>query len=101
MDASRVDGGRPEGFEAGFYVKPTVFVNVKNDMTIAQEEIFGPLAKRVSLKNRETTGAYFLQFLNLGRNGRSENRRRAGPLLKGRVSVWPYRNGATGRSWNR
>jgi aldehyde dehydrogenase (NAD+) len=35
--------GRPESFEAGFYVKPTVFVNVKNDMTIAQEEIFGPV----------------------------------------------------------
>jgi aldehyde dehydrogenase (NAD+) len=35
--------GRPKGFEAGYFVKPTVFVNVKNDMTIAQEEIFGPV----------------------------------------------------------
>jgi len=35
--------GRPEGLEAGYFVKPTVFVNVKNDMTIAQEEIFGPV----------------------------------------------------------
>jgi aldehyde dehydrogenase (NAD+) len=35
--------GRPDGLEAGFFVKPTVFVNVKNDMTIAQEEIFGPV----------------------------------------------------------
>jgi aldehyde dehydrogenase (NAD+) len=35
--------GRPDGFEAGFFVKPTVFVNVKNDMAIAQEEIFGPV----------------------------------------------------------
>jgi aldehyde dehydrogenase (NAD+) len=35
--------GRPEGLETGFFVKPTVFVNVKNDMTIAQEEIFGPV----------------------------------------------------------
>src|SRR5260370_24081426 len=34
---------RPEGLEAGYFVKPTVFVNVKNDMTIAQEEIFGPV----------------------------------------------------------
>jgi hypothetical protein len=32
---------QPEGLEAGYFVKPTVFVNVKNDMTIAQEEIFG------------------------------------------------------------
>src|SRR6202049_3871068 len=31
--------GHPEGFEAGYFLKPTVFVNVKNDMTIAQEEI--------------------------------------------------------------
>jgi aldehyde dehydrogenase (NAD+) len=35
--------GHPEGFEAGYFVKPTVFVNVKNDMIIAQEEIFGPV----------------------------------------------------------
>jgi aldehyde dehydrogenase (NAD+) len=35
--------GHPEGFEAGYFVKPTVFVNVNNDMTIAQEEIFGPV----------------------------------------------------------
>jgi len=35
--------GRPEGLSAGFYVKPTVFANVKNDMTIAREEIFGPV----------------------------------------------------------
>ena len=35
--------GHPKGFEAGYYVKPTVFVNVENHMTIAQEEIFGPV----------------------------------------------------------
>ncbi len=35
--------GRPEGLDKGFYVKPTVFAHVKNDMTIAQEEIFGPV----------------------------------------------------------
>jgi aldehyde dehydrogenase (NAD+) len=34
--------GRPDGFEAGHFVKPTVFVNVKNDMTIAQEETSAP-----------------------------------------------------------
>ena len=37
------DPGHPEGLEAGYFVKPTVFVNVKNDMTIAREEIFGPV----------------------------------------------------------
>src|SRR5699024_1792669 len=35
--------GKPDGLEKGYYVKPTVFTNVKNDMTIAQEEIFGPV----------------------------------------------------------
>ncbi len=35
--------GRPEGLETGFYVQPTVFSHVTNDMTIAQQEIFGPV----------------------------------------------------------
>ena len=35
--------GHPKGLEAGYFVKPTVFVNVTNDMTIAREEIFGPV----------------------------------------------------------
>ena len=35
--------GRPEGLEVGYYVKPTVFAGVTNDMTIAREEIFGPV----------------------------------------------------------
>ena len=35
--------GRPEGLNKGFYVRPTVFADVRNDMTIAVEEIFGPV----------------------------------------------------------
>jgi aldehyde dehydrogenase (NAD+) len=35
--------GRPEGLNKGYYVKPTIFANVTNDMTIAREEIFGPV----------------------------------------------------------
>uniref|UniRef100_UPI003F6B90DE aldehyde dehydrogenase family protein n=1 Tax=Congregibacter sp. TaxID=2744308 RepID=UPI003F6B90DE len=35
--------GRPDGLEAGYYVKPTVFSGVNNTMTIAREEIFGPV----------------------------------------------------------
>ena len=35
--------GRPDGLDTGYYVKPTVFANVTNDMTIAREEIFGPV----------------------------------------------------------
>ncbi len=35
--------GRPEGFNRGYYVRPTVFANVKPEMTISREEIFGPV----------------------------------------------------------
>ena len=35
--------GRPAGLAKGYYVKPTIFSNVRNDMTIAREEIFGPV----------------------------------------------------------
>ncbi|MFT4397644.1 aldehyde dehydrogenase family protein [Gordonia lacunae] len=35
--------GRPEGLETGYYVKPTVFTNVTNDMEIARTEVFGPV----------------------------------------------------------
>jgi aldehyde dehydrogenase (NAD+) len=35
--------GRPDGLTKGFFVKPTIFSNVRNDMTIAREEIFGPV----------------------------------------------------------
>jgi aldehyde dehydrogenase (NAD+) len=43
--------GRPEGLDKGYYVKPTVFANVTNDMTIAKEEIFGPV---ISILGYET-----------------------------------------------
>ncbi len=36
-------GGRPKDIQRGWYVEPTIFVNVSNDMKIAQEEIFGPV----------------------------------------------------------
>ncbi|MEM9633436.1 MAG: aldehyde dehydrogenase family protein [Pseudomonadota bacterium] len=36
--------GKPEGIERGHYVRPTVFADVDNDMTIAREEVFGPVA---------------------------------------------------------
>ena len=43
--ATLVAGGveKPEGYDKGYYVKPTVFANVTTDMTIAKEEIFGPV----------------------------------------------------------
>jgi len=45
--------GHPKGLEAGYYVKPTVFVNVKNDMAIAQEEIFGPVLSVIAYDSED------------------------------------------------
>ncbi len=45
--------GKPEGLEKGYYVKPTVFVDVKNDMEIAKTEIFGPVLSVIPFENEE------------------------------------------------
>jgi aldehyde dehydrogenase (NAD+) len=45
--------GHPQGLESGWYVKPTIFVNVDNDMTIAREEIFGPVLCVITYKTEE------------------------------------------------
>ena len=45
--------GRPAGFETGYYVRPTVFADVNNQMTIAREEIFGPVLCMLRFKTRE------------------------------------------------
>jgi aldehyde dehydrogenase (NAD+) len=45
--------GKPEGLEDGNFVKPTVFVNVNNQMRIAREEIFGPVLSIISYKTEE------------------------------------------------
>ncbi len=45
--------GRPEGFNKGYYVRPTVFADVSNDMTIAREEIFGPVLTMIPFETEE------------------------------------------------
>ena len=45
--------GRPDGFETGWYVKPTIFADVSNDMRIAQEEIFGPVLAIIPFESEE------------------------------------------------
>ncbi len=45
--------GRPDGLEKGFFIKPTVFSDVRNDMTIAQEEIFGPVLSIIPYDTEE------------------------------------------------
>ena len=46
-------GGRPEGLDSGYYVQPTVFADVDNSMTIAQEEIFGPVLSVIPYDTEE------------------------------------------------
>jgi len=45
--------GKPEGFEQGWYTKPTIFADVRNDMTIAQQEIFGPVLCIIPFEEEE------------------------------------------------
>jgi acyl-CoA reductase-like NAD-dependent aldehyde dehydrogenase len=46
-------GGRPEGLDSGWFVQPTVFADVDNSMTIAQEEIFGPVLAIIPFDTEE------------------------------------------------
>lgn len=63
--AKLVCGGvRPEGLDKGYFVKPTIFDGVKNDMKIAQEEIFGPVLSVIPFDTMEqvTEEANKIQF---------------------------------------
>jgi acyl-CoA reductase-like NAD-dependent aldehyde dehydrogenase len=53
--ATLVTGGaeQPDGLDKGFYIRPTVFSNVRNDMTIAREEIFGPVLSIIPYDTEE------------------------------------------------
>jgi len=53
--ARLIAGGpdRPEGMSTGYFVKPTIFAEVQNDMTIAREEIFGPVLCMISYQDEE------------------------------------------------
>jgi len=53
--AQLITGGpeRPEGMSQGYYVKPTIFAEVRNDMTIAREEIFGPVLCMIPYEDEE------------------------------------------------
>jgi len=46
-------GGRPEGLELGYFAKPTIFADVSNGMTIAREEIFGPVLCIIAYDDEE------------------------------------------------
>ena len=80
--------GKPEGYDTGWFVKPTIFSDVTNDMRIAREEIFGPVlviipfddeAEAIKIANDTPYGlAAYLQTGNLERAARVAARLRAG-----------------------
>jgi len=84
--------GRPKGLEAGYFVKPTVFVNVKNDMAIAQEEIFGPVLSVITYDSEDEAiriandSKYGLHAAVIGTD-LSRARRVASQLRAGRVVI--------------
>jgi aldehyde dehydrogenase (NAD+) len=83
--------GHPEGLEAGYFVKPTVFVNATNDMTIAREEIFGPVLcviaydsedEAISIANDSKYGLHAAVIgTDLGRARRVASQLRAGRVV--------------------
>ncbi|WP_312108332.1 aldehyde dehydrogenase family protein [Brevibacillus reuszeri] len=84
--------GSPEGLDSGYYVKPTVFSNVTNDMTIAQEEVFGPVLSIITYQTEEEAieiandTQYGLQaFVFSGSTERGN--RVAEQIVAGRISV--------------
>ena len=82
--------GRPDGIDAGWFVKPTIFCDVSNDMRIAQEEIFGPVlviipfedeAEAIEIANDTPYGlAAYLQTGDPARAERVAARLRAGAI---------------------
>jgi acyl-CoA reductase-like NAD-dependent aldehyde dehydrogenase len=48
-----LDSTRPDGLESGYYLSPTIFTGVTNDMTIAREEIFGPVISVIDYETEE------------------------------------------------
>jgi aldehyde dehydrogenase (NAD+) len=84
--------GHPKGLESGYFVKPTVFVNVKNDMTIAREEIFGPVLCVIAYENDEdairiANDTSFGLHAFVSGTDVQRSRRMASQILAGRVAI--------------
>lgn len=107
--------GRPDGITKGFFVKPTVFSNVRNDMTIARDEIFGPVLciipyededDAVRIANDSPYGlSGFVSSSNLERARKVAKRIRAGNVHINGARVdfsacfGGYKQSGNGREW--
>lgn len=107
--------GKPEGLETGYYVKPTVFTDVRNEMTIAQEEIFGPVMSVITYDTLDEAieiandTIYGLAGYVLG-NDSSQLKKVASSIRAGRITVnrppsdysapfGGYKQSGIGREW--
>jgi len=109
--------GRPEGFDKGYFVKPTIFADVTNDMPIARQEIFGPVLCLIPFDDEEDA----IRIANdtpyglaayLSTNDKDKARRVAKRLRAGNVSInasgneycnpfGGYKQSGNGREWGR
>jgi aldehyde dehydrogenase (NAD+) len=109
--------GLPDGIEKGFYVRPTIFADVTNDMTIAREEIFGPVltiigakdeADAVRISNDSPYGLAGYVFSgtvdraqNVGRRIRAGNIYLQGASFERAAPFGGYKQSGNGREWGR
>ena len=107
--------GRPEGLSKGYFVKPTVFADVRNDMTIAREEIFGPVLaiipydseeEAIRMANDTPYGlSGYVQSASLERARRVASRLRTGMVhlngaqLDFTAPFGGYKQSGNGREW--
>lgn len=109
--------GRPEGFERGYFARPTIFADVSNDMPIARQEIFGPVLSLIPFEDEEDA----IRIANdtpyglaayLSTDDKTKARRVARRLRAGNVSVnasgneycnpfGGYKQSGNGREWGR
>jgi aldehyde dehydrogenase (NAD+) len=109
--------GRPEGFDKGYFVRPTIFADVSNDMPIAQQEIFGPVLCMIPFDDEEDA----IRIANdtpfglagyLSTNDMAKAKRVAKRIRAGNISVnasgneycnpfGGYKQSGNGREWGR